>query len=136
MTMGWLIAHARGCDFGKLREKGFLTLYPMIDDYVFLEDKPENQKYLRKQSELGVFFLRKGGKYQTVSRKEIDQMCKQTTDRIVPKAEILVVSGFGANLEGKVIAVEGNQLHCELQGLKRVYNVVIDRQDVVLKGPD
>lgn len=133
MTARFWIAHARGCDFAKLREKGFVTLYPSIDDYVFLEASDKNLRLLRKQTELGVYFLRKGGEYVTVPQKEIDRMFEKTVDRIGKGAEILVVSGFGANLTGTVTEAEENRLRCELQGFNRTYDVWIDRLDVVIK---
>lgn len=133
MTGRFWVAHARGCDFGRLREKGFLILYPSIDDYVFLEAKDQNLKLLRKQTELGVYFLRRNNEFVTVSQKEIDGMRKETVDRIEPGVDILVVTGYGSGLEGKVTESQGNKLRCDLQGFNRTYDVWIDRMDVVIK---
>jgi hypothetical protein len=46
--------HARGPDFNQLRKLGFTTLYPRMDDYIFLQVTPANKRLLRKQGELGV----------------------------------------------------------------------------------
>lgn len=132
------IAHARGPNFPKLREKGFTTFYPTMDDYVFLEVKPENEKFLRKQTELGVAFLKEREQYVTVDNTQMLRMCSATIDQIKEGTEILVVVGYGANLEGRVeeISSDGQSLRCLLQGFSRTYDVWLDRLEVVEKLDD
>lgn len=133
MANRFWIGHARGCDFARLREKGFLTLYPTIDDYVFLEETDANQKFLGKQIELGLYFLKKKGKLITVSQEEIQRMTKTSTDKINLDSEILVVQGPGAGLDGIVSKIEGNKVTGLLNGYARKYELVMDLQDVVIK---
>jgi hypothetical protein len=125
------LAHVRGPFYDKLRDLGFVVLYPALDDYVFLEDKPENEKLLRKQSELGIYFLRKRNKYQTVSEHEVARMLDTAVGPIEPETAITVVTGHCANLDGKVIEVDGQKVHCRLQGYNRTYDVWLDRLSVV-----
>lgn len=127
------IAHVRGANFKLLREKGFITFYPSLDDYVFLEQSDEHAKFLRKQIELGLAFVRGKEGYSTVSEEDVKRMSGVIEDKIGVGARILVVEGFGTSLEGEVLAVgeDGRSLICELKGWNRNYRVKIDRQDVV-----
>lgn len=131
--MRYWLAHTRGCDFARLRDLGFLTLYPALDDYVFLAATDKNKVFLRRQTELGIRFLRQGDQYQTVSQKEINAMQGQTVDKIEPGTEIVVLQGFASALEGTVQERNGNKLRCLLGGLTRNYDVLIDVLDVVRK---
>jgi len=128
------VAHARGCDFASLRAKGFLTLYPAVDDYVFLEMLDENRKFLKKQLELGIAFLRKKETYVTVSEAEIKGMSQGGSNSFSEGEQILVVSGPGEGLDGivKEVRPEGKLL-CELQGFKRTYDLEVDQQDLIRK---
>lgn len=132
------IAHARGPNFTKLREKGFTTFYPSMDDYVFLEVKPENEKLLRKQTELGVAFLKEREQYVTIDNSQMLRMFVTTSAKIGKGAEILAVEGSGSNLEGIVLEVsdDGEQLKCSLRGYNRTYEVWLDRLEVVEKPKD
>lgn len=129
----FFIAHVRTPDYEKLRKKGFLVLYPDVDDYVFLEDTPGNQKLLRKQTEIGVYFLRKGETYQTVSQAEIDRMKKTTADQLTVGSAITVVSGYCENLDGRVDQIEGDRVKVTLDGFNRKYEVELDRLEVSVK---
>jgi hypothetical protein len=135
MTTEYYIAHARGCDFRRLREKGFLTFYPDFDDYVFLEASQKNTKLLRKQTEFGIFFLReKKNGYAKTTESEIKKMTKKAgADALPPATPILVVEGYGANLDGVVLEtdVTGRKVRCDLTGFNRHYNVWLDRMDLV-----
>jgi len=131
--MRYLIAHVRGADFPILRRHGFITFFPELDDYVFLEDRPENQSLTRKQLELGIHFLTKNGEFLSVNEEELGKMRHSTTDRIDAGSEILVVEGYCAGLEGDVLSRTEEKLHCRLKGYNRTYDVSLDSLEVVLK---
>lgn len=133
-TRYW-VAHVRGANFEKLRERGFLTFYPTLDDYVCLKVSEENRKLLTKQTELGVFFLKQKGEYTTISTSEMLNWFTQTEAKIDVGADILVVAGYGSNLDGKVLEIseDNRRLYVELYGLTRTYPVWVDRLEVVAK---
>jgi hypothetical protein len=136
MTDQYWIAHARGCDFGKLRDKGFLVLAPTMDDYVFLEATEPNKKFLRKQTELGIAFLRGKNGPTTASKTEIDRMATKAKASLEGVEEVLVIGGIAANLEGRILEQKGEKLRLELKGYNRNYTLDVDRMDVVSKRPD
>lgn len=127
------VAHARGPNFMRLRERGFLTFFPEMDDYVFLECKPGNEKLLRKQTELCVAFLKARERYITVTGTEIKMMFGQTKAKIEVGANVLVVTGHGSNLEGIVLEVDDEKdlAFCELKGFNRSYRIWVDRMELV-----
>lgn len=131
------IAHARGPNFSLLRDRGFVTFYPTMDDYVFLEVSEQNEKLLRKQSELCVAFVKdKKGKLQTVSQAELDRMRQKSTAGIEPGSMVLSVDGIASNLEGIVKAVKDNIVQVVFNGLSRVYDLEVDAQTLVLRTDD
>lgn len=131
----YYVCHVRGAEYAKLKSLGFLVLYPMIDDYVFLEAIPENKKFLNKQTELGISFLKQREALVLVNKSEIDRMKETSKDSIREGAEIRVIGGYCANLEGRVLQIleSGNYL-CELQGFKQTYQAEIDPLDLVYKS--
>ena len=125
------VAHVRGADFQTLRKKGFTTLDPALDDYVFLEETESNRHLLRKQSQLRVSFMKKSNRLVTVSERELQAMQKATTERGGPGAAIEVVEGFAAGLEGKVLEEKDGKIRVELQGWRRKYEAWLDPHAVV-----
>lgn len=132
MTDYW-IAHVRGPEFERLRRRGFVVLYPAVDDYVFLEAIPENRKLVTGQQDLGVFFLRSGRKLLTVSEDEINKIRQKTTDHLEVGAPIIVVGGYCEALEGKITGEDGEKVRCELDGWNRTYDVVLDRLEIAVR---
>lgn len=132
MTLYW-IAHVRGADFNRLEEEGFITLYPTMDDYVFLVETEENKKYVRRQSELGIFFLKSKKGLRKITQAELDVMKGQTRDKIEIGCEINIVSGYCAHLNGSVIGQEKGKIRCLLKGYNRSYDVWVEDADVVLR---
>lgn len=130
-TRRYWLAHVRGADYKRLREKGFEVLYPVVDDYVFLEVLPENEKFLKKQSELMIHFLRAKGGYKTISRKELEAMKGSKKLSVEPGQKIKAVAGIGQGLEGVVISKNGTRLNVELKGYERVFPLEVDEQEVV-----
>jgi hypothetical protein len=132
------IAHTRGPDFNKLRDRGFITFFPTMDDYVFLEANEKNEKLLRKQSELCVSFLKAKDDYPTISYIEMMRMFTKTLAPIAPKTKILAVMGVASGLDGEVLEVreEGQKFLCKMQGFNRVYELLLDRLEIVEKKPD
>lgn len=126
------MGHVRGADFEQLRKLGFVVFHPTMDDYVFLEVAEKFAPLLRKQSELGVSFLKNGNHYETVSRVELEVMAGMTFDQIRVGSKIKVLQGFCENMEGVVTEVEGNKLKCTLKGFKRVYEQELAKTDVVV----
>jgi len=127
------IAHVRGPNYTVLKKKGFLVLYPDVDDYVFLEVNDENKKYLKKQLELSIAFLKNKSKLVTVKEAEVQRMIQATSrEKILPGTLIKVISGYCENLDGVVTGVvDDNRVEARLDGYNRQYQVVIDRLDVV-----
>jgi hypothetical protein len=125
------VAHARGCNFAQLRRLGFTAFYPAMDDYVFLEVNQQNEKYLRKQSELGIAYLKKKGTPVTITQKELEAMAGQTVDKIEVGKRALAVQGFAEHLSGEVLEVIGNKVRMLFDGYKQKYNVEVDIQDLV-----
>jgi len=127
------IAHVRGPNYSLLKKKGFLVLYPDVDDYVFLEVKDENKKYLKKQLELAIAFLKNKTKLVTCTQAEVDRMVRATSRKsIAIGTAIKVISGFCENMDGVVTGVvDDSQVEARLKGYNRNYDVVVDRLDVV-----
>jgi len=127
------IAHVRGPNYAILKKKGFLVLYPDVDDYVFLEVKEENKKYLKKQLELAIAFLKNKSKLVTCTQAEVDRMVESTSrKRISAGTAIKVISGFCENMDGVVTGeAEDGKVAARLKGYNRDYDVVVDRLDVV-----
>lgn len=131
MNRTWFVAHARGCDFALLEKRGFTTFYPSLDDYVFLEDTPDNQKMLRKQSELGIKFVSTNRGYTRITEKELNRMSKATVDRIKVSQKVLAVGGIASNLEGTVREVSEEGFLVEFLGLYRTFMVLTKRTELV-----
>lgn len=128
------VAHVRGPDYRQLKKRGFLVLYPDVDDYVFLEATTENQKLLKKQLELGVAFLKRKGQFVTVSEDEVRRMTKETTEsNLGVGTEIEIISGYCENMDGTVLEVAGSEIRALLRGYRRVYDVTVNRLDVIAK---
>jgi len=127
------IAHVRGPNYEILKKKGFLVLYPDVDDYVFLEVNDDNKKYLKKQLELSIAFLKNKSKLVTVKEAEVQRMIQATSrEKILPGTAIKVISGYCENLDGVVIGVvDDNQVEALLEGYNRQYQVMVDRLDIV-----
>jgi len=127
------IAHVRGPNYEVLKKKGFLVLYPDVDDYVFLEVNDSNKKYLKKQLELSIAFLKNKSKLVTVKEKEVQRMIDATSrEKIEPGTLISVISGYCENLDGVVTrVVDEDEVEACLNGYNRQYDVVIKRLDVV-----
>lgn len=127
------IAHVRGPNYSVLKKKGFLVLYPDVDDYVFLEVKESNKKYLKKQLELAIAFLKNKTKLVTCTQEEVDRMIQATSrTSIAIGTAIKVISGFCENMDGVVTGVpDEGKVEARLKGYNRDYDVVVDRLDVV-----
>jgi len=130
------IAHVRGADFTILRAKGFVVFYPTLDDYVFLEVTDDNWKFVSKQTELSIYFLKSEGKYQEVTEEELDLMRDSARGGMEEGARIKVVGGYCTNLDGSVLVAEDQRYFCKLNGFKATYEVWLDALDVVLIGED
>lgn len=129
-------AHTRGPNFEYLKKKGFTVLFPVVDDYVFLEDRKDLLPLLKKQTELCVYFLRDRNGYVTVSEEEVMAMRACSTDKIEVGALIKVVAGPYENLEGTVLEEKGEAYLCKLSGFNREYEVEVSRLDLVLRDLD
>jgi len=133
----WYAAHVRGPNYDQLRKRGFLVLYPDVDDYVFLEVSKENDKLLKKQLELSIAFLKSRGRFQTISEAEVLRMTQKTpTDSLAEGTTIEVINGYCENMEGTVLEIIGSQIKAALKGYKRTYEVTIDRLDVIAVTPE
>jgi len=132
------VAHTRGPDFNKLRDRGFITFYPAMDDYVFLEVSEKNERLLRKQTELCVAFLKAKEDYSTVSYRDMMRMFTKTLSPIDKGARILAVVGVASGLDGEVLEVRngGEKFLCAMQGFNRVYERELDRLEIVEKKAD
>lgn len=129
----WWVAHVRTSDYRQLDRRGFLVLYPDVDDYVFLEAKDENKKLLRKQPELGVMFLKNRSQFATVTEAEVARMIKKATPvALKPGSEIVVISGFAESLTGTVLEEIGVEVRVLLRGYRKVYDVLVNRLDLSL----
>lgn len=127
------VAHARGPDFDYLKRLGFVVMYPIMDDYVFLEDVPKHSKYLTRQNELGVSFLKEGSQLVTVSEEELSQMGAGTVDRIKVGSQIRVLVGYCEGMEGTVDELDGGKVKCTLRGWNKNYNVMLSITEIVEK---
>lgn len=130
MSQYW-VAHARGCSFEQLRKLGFTTFYPAMDDYVFLKAIAQNEKFLRKQSELGIAYLKRRGQYVMIKQTEVEAMAGQTIDKVKVGDHVLAVQGFAERLTGEVLEVDGNRVRAKFKGYKQEYDVWVDIMDVV-----
>lgn len=131
------VAHVRGPNYDQLRKKGFLVLYPDVDDYVFLEVKKDNEKYLKRQLELAIAFLKNKKGYQTVRYSEVKRMMETTSaERIEIGARVSAISGYCDGLEGIVKGVTDDKIIAVVQGYNRTYEVELDRLDVIVKADE
>lgn len=128
----YFVGHTRGPDFNRLRALGFLTFYPTLDDYVFLEDKPEHLPLLRKQTELGLAFVKNRKGLIKVTEEEINRIQKGTTEKLGIGAKVLAVEGPAANLEGEVLDESDLELFICFKGYQQDYTLWCDRQHIVL----
>lgn len=127
------VAHARGCDYDLLQFRGFVVLYPKVDDYVFLEVDPKNDKLRGKQLELGISFLKdKRGQLKSISAEELKAMSAETSEKLVVGATVQVVAGYCANMTGRIVTVDevAGTAECELDGYRRKYAVKLDLLDL------
>lgn len=130
--MKYWVAHTRGPNFQLLEKRGFTTLFPAADDYVFLAVTEQNKPLLRRQTELNVSFLKNGNEFVTIDEQELMEMKTRSTDQIQPGKEVIALLGTCENLEGTVLNREGDLLHCRFRGFNRNYDVDVHRSEVVL----
>lgn len=102
-----------------------------MDDYVFLKSTAENEKLLRRASELGVSFLKDRRGFVTISQREVEAMAGQTIDKLQPPCRVLAVQGVAENLYGTCQEVNGTRAKVDFEGYKRTYQLEVDLQDVV-----
>lgn len=120
-------------DQGELRKRGFVLMWPEAKEYAFLMVSQENERWVRDQDDLGVIFLRDpAGNLQTTSREEVDVMLQEVTGKITTGAEVKVTDGPYQNLEGTVMGEVGGRLQVLVEGFNRRYEVVLDRDQVLL----
>lgn len=124
-------AHARGPNFDLLAKRGFVHFYPTMDDYVFLEVKPENQVYLRKQTELGIAFMKHSNQYVTISEAELQEMGVTTTYRMQVGTRITSLIGTCENMEGEVLELKGDEVLCRMEGYNRTYDRLLKISQIV-----
>jgi hypothetical protein len=122
--------HARGPDFNQLRKLGFTTLYPRMDDYIFLQVTPANKRLLRKQGELGVAFLRKNEQYITVTEDDLERLKQEAVKTIEPGSQVLVTTGIGANMRATVNNTEEGKVHVTLHGYRRTWDAWVEPTEV------
>lgn len=131
--MKYWIAFTRGADFERLKHLGFRTLYPTLDDYVFLESKKENRSLISRQEDIGVSFLRDSKGLIEINEDEVSRMEAAAGEqrKVKEGGKIRVVSGVGDGLEGVVVSVEGGKMVCRLKGYGRDYEVEVTPHEVV-----
>lgn len=108
-------------------------LHPHIDDYVFLEVKDSNKKFLCREGKLNLLFVRFDDKLMEIPEEEIEIFKGSTIDSIEVGTPILVVQGIYSNLDGKVLAEHDDNYSCEVYGYKKIYFPDIKRNYVVRK---
>lgn len=129
--MNFWVAHARGCDFSHLKDLGFTLLYPKMDDYVFLEVSEDNRKFLKKQAELSISFLKDKSGYNTITQAELDAMYQASESKFSKGDKVYAVSGFASGLRGEIVKVLESSCEVILQGYRRKYEVQVDKIDLV-----
>jgi len=132
--MSYWVAHTRGPNFQLLEKRGFVTFYPEIDDYVFLEATPKNEPLLKRQLELCVHFVKHKNEIVTITDEELNKMRTKSVDQIVKGAEIMALIGVCENLEGEVLERDGDKIFCRFRGFNRFYEREVTVTEVVLKG--
>lgn len=115
------VAHVRGGEHPRLAKLGFVSFYPAMDDYVFLEATQQNTKHHRKQAEHGISFLKAKGDYVTITETELGRMKGQTQDKLTQGQRIKVVQGYLSNLEGVITETDGLTAKVILDGRTRKY---------------
>lgn len=128
------VGHVRGPDFAALQKKGFVTLFPTMDDYVFLEAVSHNLGLLRNESSLGVKFIRKpkSSALATVTEEELNTMRKVTRSFLQVGAKVEAVAGAAEGLQGELLELlPEERAMVRFQGLKRVFEVEVALMDLV-----
>jgi transcription antitermination factor NusG len=127
----YYVAQTGAPDFEELTRKGFITFYPTVDDYVFLEVTNRNEPLLRQEVRLDITFLRKDDMLVTVTDDELEPMRRSTVDQIMVGAQILVVRGYCEGLDGVVTEIKGQKCKVMLDGLYHEYAVEVALTDIV-----
>lgn len=128
------VAMVAGADFDKLRDLGFFTLYPAVDDYVFLQAIDANTPLTSeaRAASLGLEFLRDSReRLQVVCAEEIRAMAVATVGQIEAGSRVEVVRGTGAGLEGEVLEIDEDRLRCRLEGRNQTFELEVSLQDVL-----
>lgn len=127
----YYVAHTGAPDFEALTEKGFLTFFPTVDDYVFLEVTPANEPLLKQESRLDITFMKNKDVLVTVSEAELDPMRNATVNQLMVGTQILVVRGYCEGLGGVVTKIDGQVCEVVLDGLYHEYAVQVAMTDIV-----
>ena len=127
----YYVAQTGAPDFEELTRKGFITFYPTVDDYVFLEVTDKNESLTRQEATFDIEFLRAGDKLVTVTDVELEPMRRSTVDQLMVGTQITVVRGYCEGLDGVVTEIDGQQCKVMLDGLYHEYAVEVAMTDIV-----
>lgn len=125
------VAHVKGAEFGELERLGFLTLYPVVDDYVFLRAIDANAPLVLKEVELGLEFLRQERVLQKVRESEIREMSGPTRGPLQRHDRVHIVRGHCEGMVALVLRVRDDYVDLQVQGFRTTYKMTIPRGDVV-----
>lgn len=121
------VAKTTNPNFKLLKDVGFTVLYPSLDDYVFLETKTENAKWLGREKDLGVQFQRAldGKGWMTVLEEELEAMKETLWGGLQVEGKVRVVGGVYDGMTGVVMVEEPDRCLVKLQGFNREYEVLM-----------
>jgi len=132
--MNYYVAHTRGPDFDKLKDRGFLTLYPGVDDYVFLPDKEKYKFLLAKERELGLLFLRDRNEHlEKITEKELKGFLEKAQGSIEIGTQVEILVGLGRGLRGEVIGnTEDGKLKVKAKGFRETYDLEVSSLEIAV----
>jgi len=128
------VAEIKGRNWKRLKDMGFVVLRPAVSDYVFIEQSEENQKWWKKQDELGIKMLHAGKKPMIVREQEVQQYRASLKAIFTVGSKVTSSLPELTNLDGTVIENGAGTCLVHFQGWRRQYERIVSWEDLLPKN--
>jgi len=128
------VAEIKGRNWQRLKDMGFVVLRPAVSDYVFIEQSEENQKWWKRQEELGIKMLHAGKKSMTVREREVQEYRSSLEAIFKEGAQVTSSLPELSRLDGKIIQTGVGTCLIRFQGWNRVYDRWVAWEDLLPKS--